>query len=130
MSLPTSRLAYSDVFDIFDKALGDPHGIRIPFRDRGKASYYRMRMNYGRTIDRADNREIYERGHPMHGRSPYDHLLTTLREVDGVWYIYVIPMLDASRMEIESLEGLDPDPPQAKLTIIEPPRQTLAVKVQ
>ena len=112
MSVPTSRLAYQDVYDIFDKALGDPHGIRIPFPSHGKAAYYRLRMYYGRNIARADNKKIYEEGHPMHGRSNYDALSATLREVNGIWYIYLIPLLNADHMEIESLEGLNPDPPK------------------
>ena len=116
MSVPTSRLAYQDVYDVFDKALNDEHGIRIPFPSRGKAAYYRMRMYAAREIAREDNKKVYEEGHPMYGRSNYDAFSATLREVKGIWYIYLIPMLDARRMEIESLEGLDNDQPQ----VVEP----------
>lgn len=122
MSVSKSRLSYEDVFDVFSRASDDKHGIRIAFKDEGTAKYYRLRMNYARTIDRQDNKQIYELGHPMHGRSSYDHLMTTIREIDGVWYLYLIPINDASRLQIESLEGKDIDPPQS-VTVYEPPKR-------
>lgn len=116
MTLPTSRLAYSDCYDAFDKAVADRKGIRISMRDEAQATYYRMRLNQARKIDRRENAKVYEPGHPMHGCSPYDAIvIRLLPEVDddevptGNWWLYlqkqeIIPGIVESLSEDEDDE--------------------------
>jgi hypothetical protein len=103
----TSRLAYDDVFECYDRALKDEFGIRIKFESHGDIMHFRSRLNVARSIDRKDNREIYPRDHPMHGVSQYDRIICRVREVDGVWWLYMLPILGAGALEIESLTSFD-----------------------
>lgn len=89
MATATSRLAYEDCFTVFGQALDDGKGIRIPFPDEGAARHYRTRLHSARALDRADNRETYPHPHPMHGQSLYDSIVCRLRQIDGVWYVYL-----------------------------------------
>lgn len=80
MSLPKSRASFQDCFDIFDRALADEKGIRIPVRNYQTAVHLRMRLHTARQLDRDYGRERYEPGHFMHGCSEYDRLVVKLRE--------------------------------------------------
>lgn len=116
MTLPTSRLAYTDCYNAFDQAVADRKGIRIRMPSQDKAIYYRMRLNQARKIDRRDNCEIYEEGHALHGRSAYDAIvIRLLPEVDdddvptGNWWLYlqkqeIIPGIVESLSEDEDDE--------------------------
>lgn len=109
MSISTSRAAYNDVFERFDRALDDPRGIRIPFDSESAAKAYLARMHNGRKIDRSNNARTYEPDHPMHGQSAYDSLCCTIREGDdGTFFIYVEPR-DKYVGEIESLSEIESD---------------------
>ena len=74
MTISKSRVAYRDVYDNFDKALGDSRGIRLPFNSYNEAKSYQFRMNTARALDRRENEKIYPKGDPMHGQSQYDTL--------------------------------------------------------
>jgi len=80
-----SRLAYTDCFDLMDRALDDGKGVRVKFGNHGDAWSYRLRCNAARQIDRKENLHIYEEGHPLHGRSEYDRLWLRIRDIDGYW---------------------------------------------
>jgi hypothetical protein len=126
VTVSTSRLAFNDCFDVFDQALGDPTGIRIAFSTEGLARHFRTRLHQARAIDRADNAKLHPFDHPMHGRSAYDSIIAKLRNVDGQWYVYLVPLRDAGNMRIESLEGLEiPPPPPAPPRIYKPEDQFL-----
>lgn len=102
MTTPKSRLAYKMHFDVFDKAMADPNGIRIKLADYGKAWRLRLEMHHARGIDRDDNRMAYEEGHTLHGCSVYDELLLTIeQDGDEVWLH--IHKRQASNFHIESL---------------------------
>ena len=102
MVTSTSRLAYSDCFDLMDKAIADPKGIKIKFAQGEDAWHFRIRLHTARKIDRNDNRDIYDQGHPMHGRSVYDHLTMRIRKSgDFAWLR--LERIDAREFEIESL---------------------------
>lgn len=103
MSLPTHIGSYDDCRDIFERASLDPKGARAKAGDHAAAISLRTRLHYFRTLDRRANAEIYEAGHPMHGRSLYDGFLVELiPDVDDDWWAYVTPRKD----KILALEGL------------------------
>src|SRR6266702_8822129 len=81
MPTSTSRLAYGDCYDLLDKAVEDAKGMRVRFSTFAGAQAFRMRMYAARSVDREDNKGIYPKDHPMHGRSPYDVLLMSVRRV-------------------------------------------------
>lgn len=91
MSLPNTRYAFIDCFEVYDRALLDPLGIRIPVRDIDAATTFRMRMHQARKIDREDNKDAYPDGHPMHGRSPFDRLAIRIKNIAGDIYLYIEP---------------------------------------
>lgn len=75
MSTSDSRLGYIDCFDLMDKAIADPKGVRLKFGKYGDAWYFRLRIHSARRIDRTDNKRTYDEEHPLHGRSVYDDLI-------------------------------------------------------
>lgn len=103
MALSDSRLAYEDVFKVLDRAIEAPNGIRIKFAKRGDALRFRMRINYGRNLDRKTNRENFEIGHPMFGRSLYDGITVQDPVRDGPNYWLYIKQLSGESLEIEEL---------------------------
>ena len=107
MPASTSRLAYDDAFECYERALKDEFGIRIRFESEADALHFRARLNTARSLDRKDNREIYSREHPMHGVSPYDRVVCRVRQVGANWYAYLLPILGAGALEIESLTSFD-----------------------
>jgi hypothetical protein len=107
MTLPVTRKAYEDSFDVLDKALEDPKGIRIPFDTSAEATTYRMRLNNARKVDRNHNARIYEPGDPMHGESVYDTLQFTIRiGDDGTHFVYIEPR-SKHIAEVESLTEIE-----------------------
>jgi hypothetical protein len=88
-----------------EKAMEDPKGIRIKFATEEDAWLYRLRLHNARKIDRRENEENYEKGHGMHGKSPYDLLIMRLRQVlngNGSWWLR-IEKLSIDNLEIENL---------------------------
>lgn len=108
MTASPSRLAYADCQEVFDTALDDPLGIRIPFDSVGAAQNFRMRLHKFRMIDREDNARTYDRHHAMYGRSTYDVIRATIMDENGLWYLYLEPVVDASRLVIERLSEIGP----------------------
>jgi hypothetical protein len=109
MVTSTSRLAYSDCFDLMDKALADQKGIKVKFAQQEDAWHFRIRLHTARKIDRIDNKEVYDQGHPMYGRSVYDQLTMRIRKAsEGVWLR--LERIDAREFEIESLTEPESEP--------------------
>jgi hypothetical protein len=106
----TSRLAFADAYECMERALKDEFGIRVRFETEGHALNFRTRLNAARNIDRRDNGRIYPDTHPMHGVSEYDKVSARIREVDGCWYIYLVPILGADSLEIEALTSAEIPP--------------------
>ena len=102
MTLSTSRLAYLDCFDFFQKAQDDERGIRIRLDSREAATRFRHRLHYARKLDRKDNLVLYEEGHKMHGRSLFDTLEITISTEDDVVWVY-IKQIRAEDYQVESL---------------------------
>jgi hypothetical protein len=128
MVTSTSRLAYSDCFDLMDKALADPKGIKVKFSTGEDAWHFRIRLHTARKIDRLDNKDIYEPGQPMHGRSVYDQLTMRIRKSsDHAWLR--LERIDTREFEIESLTEPETEPElaftQTALIVKEPQRPTV-----
>lgn len=103
MTTSTSKVSYIDCYDALDRALASAKGIRLRFTDRGAAWSFRLKLNRARAINREDNAEIYDLGHPLHGRSEYDKFQIYLREGDeGEWFLLIIPVNNS--MVIEEIE--------------------------
>lgn len=108
MAMSNSRLAYSDCYELMEKALEDPKGIRIKFVSEEDAWLFRLRLHNARKIDRKENEENFEKGHMMYGKSPYDGLIMRLRQVEngsGAWWLRV-EKLTIDGMEIENLSEI------------------------
>jgi hypothetical protein len=72
-----SILAYLDVKDAFDRALGG-NGIKLTFATDKQAHRFVGRANSFRYLDRKENLKIYpEPAATYHGRSVYDVLCIT-----------------------------------------------------
>lgn len=116
MTISTTRMAYADIFEIYEKAMDDPKGVRIPFNTRGDAVYYRMRLHTARTIDRNDNIKLYAKGDPLYGQSKYDVLQVRIlhgvampeEDIVECWFVYIEPR-DKGVGEIESLSEVEGD---------------------
>ncbi len=113
MSTSTSRLSYGDCFDLLDRACADAKGMRVKFSTFAAAQAFRMRMYGARQIDREDNKQVYSKDHPMHGRSPYDVLRMTVQRasyerdtngyVDDSSWLYFERTDTGDQFEAESL---------------------------
>lgn len=120
MSIPKSRGAYGDCYEVMERALEDEVGVRVQFEDENAATFFRMRMHTARAIIRKDNCRIYEENDPMWNASMYDKLIARIVTADdGVWL--EIKKTDVLPGKIESLsstplldsdEGLFEDPPE------------------
>jgi hypothetical protein len=112
MGMSTSRLAFSDCYELMEKAIVDQKGIRIKFASMDDAWHYRLRLHNARKIDRNDNMQLYEDGHKMHGKSPYDVLVMRLESIDngkeGCWL--KLEKLSIDGLHIESLSTVIPVP--------------------
>lgn len=125
MVVSTSRLAFSDCFDLMEKAINDPKGIRVKFATYEDAFNFRLRLHSARKIDRRDNLDTYSEGHPMHGRSIYDQITVRIKRFDGGAWLR-LERIDTREFIIESLSE---PPSQPELTFDQPmPKIVLEVK--
>lgn len=91
-----AKFAYTDCYTILDQALLDGEGVRVGFRDEDACHVFRHRLNYARMLDRRQNKDVYEKDHPMFGQSEYDKLQFTIKEsasdwkeAPSPWWVYV-----------------------------------------
>lgn len=114
MPMPTSRLAYKDIFDVYEAALEDPKGIRLPFATLREAQSYRIRLHQARAVDRRENKVAYTTDDPMYGQSQYDILQVKIRHgEDDTVFLYIEPR-DKTQPEIESLTEIEGEDNDAK----------------
>lgn len=118
MSLIQSRQAYSDCREVFDKAIEDSEGVRVPMSTYNDAIYFRMRMHQARAIDRRDNKELYrdQPDHQLYNASQYDRLVVRVKNVDDRWYVYV----EHGGVDVDTVEPLSGMPDMIEY---EPPKQ-------
>lgn len=111
MSLPKSRNSYQDCYELYDRALGSPHGIRFNVESEDAAINLRMRLHMARSIDRDDNASMHPKGTPMHGCSAFDPLQILLRsDTDGLWWVYIEPRAVHIIGDIEELQPYEAQP--------------------
>jgi len=108
MSLSNNRQAYEDCYEVMDKALDLPDGVRIGFGSKEEAAYYRFRMNKARQLDREFSRERYEMANPKRGRSDYDVLMFRIRENSDMFWVYAEKK--PQRGVIEPIDGSEERP--------------------
>ena len=113
MAVSTSRIAFSDCFDLLERAINDEKGIRIKFATYDDAFNFRLRIHKARQIDRVDNRLSYDNGHPLHGRSVYDQITCKIRSFNGGAWLK-LEKISAREFEIESLSE---EPSEAELPL-------------
>lgn len=106
MSISTSRGSYRDCYEYYDQALEQDRGIRIQVANYDYACHLRQRLHMARKIRREDNCEIYpEPDHPMHGASPYDHVVVKINtDPDGKTYVLLEKIVMLTRIEPLPLE--------------------------
>ena len=116
MSLPTSREAYFHYYELWDRALADPTGIRIRVESYEAAFYHRTRMHMARSIHKRESREIYEPGDPRWNVSAYDRYQCMIRpappkdsDSPREYYILVCPRV-IGILEVESISQTEYNP--------------------
>jgi hypothetical protein len=104
MSLPAHLDAYSDCLDYYERALADPHGVRVQFSDYGQAHLFTLRMHQARALQRALHRKIYTLDDVRYGRSEFDKLTVRQPREDtiGNWWVYI----ERSNARVVSVEPL------------------------
>lgn len=112
MTLPNTPMAYTDCYDLLDKAIEDPRGIRVEMKNVDAATFFRMRIHQARAIDRKANAQTYEPGQPLHNASTYDKLAIRIRKMHDKWWLYIEKYMEVPLERIESLTGL----PEADFT--------------
>lgn len=115
MALPESAAAYTDCYELFDKALADPLGVRALIGKHGDAAAYQMRLNKARKIERDESKRLYPRDEPQWNKSQYDGLKVTLEvDTEGEWWVYITPhRKDLVVVQgLSELAGIDPAQPQ------------------
>lgn len=80
-----AKFAYEDCYAVLDKALLDGEGVRVGQPSEDACHVFRHRLNYARTLDRRQNKDVYDRSHPMFGQSEYDRLQFTIVETSSEW---------------------------------------------
>jgi hypothetical protein len=130
MAISNSRFSYGDCYDLMDKALADPKGIRIKFTSWGDALHFRLRLHTARRIDRKDNLEVFPSDHAMHGKSAYDPLIMRIKATqDGTTWLR-LEKVDARQFTIESLadDEVEPELGFKPPPVYKPPTGMLEVK--
>jgi len=110
MAINLSRLAYSDCYDLLEKAISNeyPTGLKVQFANENEATHFRQRLHNARYVDRLDNTKVYPEGHPMHGRSVYDVINIRKRQLTDGWWLR-LERVDARQFTIVPLE--EPEAP-------------------
>ena len=91
MPASTSKGAYTDCFELLDRAL-EKGRLRVGYDTRGEAHQLFNRLQYARVLDREENQRIYEANDPQWGTSAYDSLIVrSPRLEEGSWKVYIEP---------------------------------------
>lgn len=125
MSLSTSRMAYTAQYEIMDRALEDPRGVRVRYKSVDEATFQRMRFNQARSLDRDKNAAIYPKEDPKWNVSPYDLLVFRVFADEGGEFGWIyLEKNDQLPSVIESLSDGEADPilpaPEPQLALAPP----------
>jgi len=134
MSYPTSYMAYTDCYEVMDRALANDRGVRLQMADRTAAEYQRTRINYARKLNRKQNEKIYaDPEHPLHGASPYDKLVCRIKQYNGNCYLYVehyAPIYKSIEDLTDEPEPIEPAPAPVPIIRAPAPMPTLATIIK
>ena len=113
MSLTDQPAAYIDCYELYRRAADTPGGVRMPIGPRKQAAtFYQLRMNKARQIERDTSRRVYQSHEPGYDRSEFDSLQVQVRgpDADGFYWVYVRPhgRMDLLR-EIEPISDTEPE---------------------
>lgn len=74
--MPATRsiMAYSDIYEMLDKAVESERGISISAPDKASCIKLRQRVASAISAHRTHMEKIYPQGHALHGVTPYDKL--------------------------------------------------------
>lgn len=108
MVTSTSRLAFSDCYELMERAITDAKGIKVKFARDEDAWHFRVRLHTARRIDRTDNMSLFPEGHMMHGKSPYDELVMRIRPNGDGGYWLRLERISIDNLEIESISDETP----------------------
>lgn len=128
MSLPISRKAYFDYYILWDRAIGDPSGIRVRVESYDAAVYHRTRLHMARSIHRTESRDLYDLSDPRHNVSPYDRYMITIRRIpdtDWEFYLLITPRT-LGVLAVESLTGTEYEPKWQTPVLEHEPRPQLS----
>jgi hypothetical protein len=103
MPQPRKTVSYGDCRQVLDQAIQAEDGLIVHFAARGKAFYFRQRLNTFRQIQRRENAKIYGEGHPMHAQSPYDKLTFDIIETSKGFGVKVVHT-DKLEFDIQLIE--------------------------
>lgn len=108
MPTSTSRLSYPDCEAFFNRAIEDDIGVRLYFQTHGHARQFYVRCNTFRSICREESRKVYDREHPMWGKSEYDPIQLTVipTEDQTEWFVYA-RRYHLNEANIESLSEIE-----------------------
>ena len=126
MSVSNSHLAYTDCYELMDKALADEEGIRVQTADEKAATFFRMRCNQARAIDRRRNADTYPEDHPLCGGSQYDALVARIKQTATGWWVY-IEHVGLELGKVEALSDVD-EPVITTQRAIEGPKPPLLIE--
>ena len=94
MTTSTSRAAYGPFYEVLDRALDSPRGIRVKCATAGDAYQYRVKLHSARILDRNLNKTVRDTDDPKWGISDYDTLIVRVRkEKVGVWWVCIEPLV-------------------------------------
>lgn len=110
MTTPRTRQAYFALYEILDRAIESPSGIRMTVESYNAGVNLRMRLHAARQIDRETNAKIHEVGMPLHNASTYDVVQVRLEAVDGPDGPYYLIIEPAIPRLIGQIEPLTPNP--------------------
>lgn len=100
MAYNSSITSYVDIRGALDKALESAKGVRLRFPDEQAAMTFKGRFHSFRSLDRKENKKIYDEGHPMWGRSAYDPLMAKTVDEKTI----AIIKLEGVEFEVEEIK--------------------------
>lgn len=107
MSSPTTRGAYRDCYELWDRAIESHNGIRFRVPSSDAAYNTRMRLHQARSIIRNESKSMYDPSDPHYGISIYDPFQVLFRYDGEQWWMYIEPRSVSIIGEIEELNPED-----------------------
>lgn len=127
MSLPNQVAAFTDCYDLYERALHDSLGARAKLPSYKDATLYQLRLHHARSLLRLESRRIYDSADIRYNKSEFDCLKATVRmDPSGAWWVYIT----RHGQEVETIESLSESGPEALETLRSIPPETLRITHQ